>query len=74
MCLQTALLVRRVLDLGAGCTPIPQKNLTVERLGDAIIEVTTNPAIERSAKAVGEKIRAEDGIGNAVAFMSKLMH
>ena len=54
------------------CAPIPQRKLTVERLGDAIVEVTTNPAIGRSAEAVGKKIRAEDGIGNAVAFMSRL--
>lgn len=63
---------RRVRDLGAACAPIPQRKLTVERLGDAIVEVTTNPAIGRSAEAVGKKIRAEDGIGNAVAFMSRL--
>lgn len=64
---------KRVYELGVGSMPIPQKKLTVENLAAAITEVTTNPAIKQYAEALGEKIRAEDGVGYAVKMVEKLI-
>lgn len=61
----------RVHTLGAGSKPIPQKKLTVEKLATAIMNVSSNPDIKKAAKEIGEKIRHEDGIGNAIAFIEK---
>ena len=64
---------RHVHLLGAGPEPIPQKKLTCEKLATAIKETLSNPDIQRKAKDIGEKIRKEDGIGNAVAVIEKIM-
>jgi len=61
----------RVHALGAGPKPIPQKKLTAEKLAKALTEATQDAVIRRNAEALGEKIRAEDGIGNAIAFIEK---
>jgi len=57
---------RRVAALGVGPDPIPQKKLSVERLAAALRVVTGDPAMRARAAAVGETIRAEDGISRAV--------
>jgi sterol 3beta-glucosyltransferase len=63
----------RVHTLGAGSQPIPQKKLTVEKLATAIEDVTSNPAIRSKAEDLGGKIRSEDGIGNAVKVIERIM-
>jgi sterol 3beta-glucosyltransferase len=65
---------RRVHDLGVGSTPIPQKKLTAEKLAAALREVTTSPAIRAQADALGDRIRREDGVARAVAFIERLVH
>lgn len=57
---------QRVHTLGVGSQPIPQKKLTAEKLARALHEVTTDPAIRQRAAALGEQIRQEDGIVNAI--------
>ncbi|MFZ6028546.1 MAG: glycosyltransferase [Chloroflexota bacterium] len=57
---------RRVAALGAGPAPIPQRKLTAERLAEAIQKAVTDPLIQSRSAALGEKIRAEDGVGQAV--------
>jgi sterol 3beta-glucosyltransferase len=57
---------RRVADLGVGPAPMPFKKLTAERLADAIRQVVTDPSMRERAAALGEKIRAEDGVRCAV--------
>lgn len=59
----------RVYNLGVGSKPIPQKKMTAENLSAAIREVTTDPAIRKNAEALGERLRTEDGIANAVAVI-----
>jgi sterol 3beta-glucosyltransferase len=59
----------RVHALGVGSEPIPQKKLTAENLARAIQEVTTSPVIGQNADALGEKLREEDGIANAIAII-----
>lgn len=55
----------RVADLGAGPEPIRQKKLTADRLARAI-DAALDPKVALRAEALGEKIRAEDGIGRAI--------
>jgi sterol 3beta-glucosyltransferase len=57
---------RRVCALGAGPAYIPRKRLTVENLAHAIDQATTDPSIRERARAIGEAIRSEDGVGAAV--------
>jgi sterol 3beta-glucosyltransferase len=63
---------RRLRALGAGVDPIPQKRLTAERLAAEIREVTADPQYRKSAEALGERIRSEDGVANAVAAIEAI--
>jgi sterol 3beta-glucosyltransferase len=60
---------QRIHALGVGSEPIPKKKLTADKLVAAICEVTTSKSIRQNAEALGEKIRREDGIANAVAII-----
>jgi sterol 3beta-glucosyltransferase len=62
----------RVHKLGVGSRPIPQKKLSVENLTVALKEVTQDESIRRRAQILGEKIRAEDGVGDAVKTIEEL--
>ncbi|MDJ0573257.1 MAG: glycosyltransferase [Pleurocapsa sp. MO_192.B19] len=62
----------RVYALGVGSKPIPQKQLTAEKLANAIREVTTNPEIRAKAETLGEKLRNEDGISKAIAIIEQI--
>lgn len=63
---------RCVHDRGAGPKPIPQRKLTAENLADAIQQAVTSPAIHESARSLGEKIRAEDGLAAATAAIEEV--
>jgi sterol 3beta-glucosyltransferase len=63
---------QRVADLGVGTAPIPRKQLTVQRLVQAIQTVVGDRTMQRQAANLGEKIRSEDGVANAVAIIKKL--
>lgn len=63
---------RLVADLGVGTEPIPRKELTVERLTEAIQQAVTDQKMRQRAANLGAKIQAEDGIGNAVAIVQKI--
>jgi UDP:flavonoid glycosyltransferase YjiC (YdhE family) len=60
---------RRVSDLGVGPPPIAFRHLTVARLVEAITSVVDDDAMRRRAEELGARIRAEDGVGAAVAFI-----
>lgn len=62
---------KRVYELGAGSKPIPQKKLTAQKLAKAIREVTTTPSIRQHAEMLGEKIRQEDGVAEAVSLIEE---
>jgi len=64
---------RRVAALGVGPLPISQSKLTPYSLAEAIREVATNSQMQNCAAELGAKIRAEDGLGNAIAFVEKHM-
>jgi sterol 3beta-glucosyltransferase len=59
----------RVSVLGAGPRPIPRRQLSADRLAAAIAEATSSPAIQARAAALGEQIRAEDGVGMVVRLL-----
>lgn len=61
----------RVHALGAGPAPIPQKKLTAPRLAAAITEAVTRREVADAAAALGERLRAEDGIGASVAWLQR---
>ena len=63
---------RRVAELGVGPRPIPFRQLTAERLADAISQATSDDAMRERARRMGARIRAEDGIGAAIeVFMAQ---
>jgi UDP:flavonoid glycosyltransferase YjiC (YdhE family) len=64
---------RRVFELGAGPRPIPRKRLDADTLANAIRVATSDPDMRRRAGAVGEQIRAEDGVARAVAAFERHM-
>jgi UDP:flavonoid glycosyltransferase YjiC (YdhE family) len=57
---------RRTFDLGVGPPPILRKDLTAERLADAIRITVTDRDMRQRAAVLGAEVRAEDGIGRAV--------
>lgn len=62
-----------VSELGVGPQPIPQSKLTVDGLTAAIQRVVSDSEMRRRAEAVGEKIRAEDGIGHAIGMITQTL-
>ena len=63
----------RVETLGVGPGPIPRSQLTAERLAKAITQSITNQTMRQRAKALGEKILSEDGVGEAVRIICQQM-
>ena len=57
---------RRVHELGVGAAPIHRKHLSADRLA-AAIRSASRPEVQRAATALGEEVRAEDGVGKAMA-------
>ncbi|HEU0292144.1 MAG TPA: glycosyltransferase [Anaerolineales bacterium] len=60
----------RVAVLGVGPAPIPKGKLTAEALARAIREAVADEGMHQRAASLGSIIRAEDGVGNAVALIS----
>ena len=54
------------MDLGVGPPPIPRGKLTASSLAQAILAAVGDQDMRARAATVGEHIRAEDGIGQAV--------
>lgn len=63
----------RVHTLGVGPKPIPQKKLTAEKLADALRTATGDVTIRKNAESLGEQIRGEDGIANAITIIEKIL-
>ncbi len=59
----------RMKALGVGPDPMPQKNLTAQKLAAAVHITVTDSDMRLRAAQIGEKIRAEDGVKNAVRFI-----
>ncbi|MFN8452639.1 MAG: glycosyltransferase, partial [Anaerolineae bacterium] len=63
---------RRVYELGVGVKPVTRHTLTVDRLAAGIHGLVTDARQRNSAARLGEQIRAEQGIENAVEWINQL--
>jgi len=63
---------QRVAELGVGPAPIARKKLTADRLAHAIQQAVGDQALRERALALGTRIRAEDGVGQAVRVIDGL--
>lgn len=57
---------KRVEALGAGPAPLMARDLTDEMLARKLARLTGTPAYLAAAETIGAKLRAEDGVANAV--------
>jgi sterol 3beta-glucosyltransferase len=63
---------KRVFELGVGAKPIPKKKMTTEKLA-AAIDYALRPDVVAKAAALGEKLRKENGVKNAVAIIREFL-
>jgi sterol 3beta-glucosyltransferase len=64
---------KRIFTLGVGPEPIPHRKLSVAALVEALTIATTDTSTCQRAAALGEKIRAEDGIKKTLEIFSRHM-
>jgi len=62
---------RQVMRLGVGPKAIRRKRMTVGKLGAAIATAVTDENIRARAAALGERIRTEDGVGQAIEVVER---
>jgi sterol 3beta-glucosyltransferase len=62
----------RVRALGAGPAPLALSRMTPGQLAERITELVTNQTFARNAAFIGERIRAEDGTGEAVRALQRI--
>jgi sterol 3beta-glucosyltransferase len=60
---------QRVAELGVGPAPIGLENLTVKGLASAIETMMTDRQMQERAAQLGQEIRAEDGVAQAIAMI-----
>lgn len=56
---------QRIVELGVG-TYVSSKNITSELLGEAISHVLHDTGIKKKAEQIGQNIRKENGVSNAI--------
>jgi sterol 3beta-glucosyltransferase len=62
---------KRISSLGVGPEPIPHRKLSVERLAEALTLAVNDTQMRQNATELGEKIRAEDGVREAVKAIQR---
>jgi sterol 3beta-glucosyltransferase len=62
---------RRLAELGVNVPPMRQKQLTPERLAEALRKLTQDKAMQQHAANLGATLRAEDGLGAACEFVQQ---
>jgi sterol 3beta-glucosyltransferase len=62
-----------VWNCGVGPEPIPIGSFTATRLADAISKALSDTTIQERARHLGNQIRAEDGVQNAVAVIRQYL-
>lgn len=60
---------RMIYEHGLGAAPVPARTITEDSLAEAIRVATETPAIREQAAAMGQVIRGEDGVGEAVKII-----
>jgi sterol 3beta-glucosyltransferase len=63
---------RRVAALGVGPAPIARRQLTAERLAQAIRQAVSDRGMRQRAAVLGQSIDAEDGVAQAVSLVQQL--
>lgn len=63
----------RVMKLGTSPSPIPKAQLTVDCFAAAITTAVTDSVMQKQAKAIGVKIRAEDGVQQAIKVVERYL-
>jgi len=63
----------RVAALGVGPKAIPHKKLTTQRLAAAITTALFDQSMQAQAAALGEKLRAQDGVATAVQVIQEFL-
>jgi sterol 3beta-glucosyltransferase len=63
---------RRVYELGVGSKPVPRKNLTAEKLSDAI-QFALVKEVKDAAKELGIKIQSENGAETAAKIIKNCL-
>jgi sterol 3beta-glucosyltransferase len=62
----------RVHTMGVGPAPLALRHVTPEKLAQRITELVTSETFAHKAAVIGERIRAEDGTGEAVRALQKI--
>lgn len=62
---------QRVYELGVGPKPIARRRLTVDNLAEAIDRAVSDREMRKKAAVLGERIRAENGITQAVTIIEQ---
>ena len=62
---------RRLHELGVAPRPIPRRKLSMERLHESIAAAVADGAMRERAVELGERIRAEDGVGYALEVFER---
>jgi UDP:flavonoid glycosyltransferase YjiC (YdhE family) len=63
---------QRAAELGVGPQPVPFRNLTAARLATAIKAAVSDESMRTRAAALGQKLRAENGVQRAVELIGQL--
>ena len=64
---------RRLHEIGVGSKLIRRHELTTDTLASAIQEMANSPTMQARAAGVGEQIRAERGVENAVKAFNQIL-
>jgi sterol 3beta-glucosyltransferase len=64
---------KRVFDLGAGPHPIERSKLSASALAAAIRQAAESPSMQTRAASLGENIRAEQGLEEALRCINHLL-
>lgn len=64
----------RVHSLGLGPVPLPQKKLTAKALTERLQQLKHNPHYKRNAEHMGQQLRQEDGVAQAVGFIERFLN
>ncbi|MGZ3644212.1 MAG: glycosyltransferase, partial [Ktedonobacteraceae bacterium] len=62
---------QRVYELGVGPKPIARKRLTADNLAEALDRVLSDGDMRKKAAALGEHIREENGVAQAVKIIEQ---
>jgi sterol 3beta-glucosyltransferase len=60
----------RVHSLGCGPDPLPQRALSAEKLARGMLQAVSGSSYQLQSATLGEKIRSEQGVENAVRLIS----